>query len=84
MAKYPGADYHVADSREELIANTDTLFSCVTVMHDQFMSESAYPAGYTLIPVHVRGFQDCDLTFDKVFGDDAGHMRSWKILVLQG
>lgn len=78
VAKYPGADYHIADSREELIANTDTLFSCVTVMHDQFLPDSAYPAGYTLIPVHVRGFQDCDLTFDKVFGDDTGHMRSWK------
>lgn len=29
-------------------------------------------------PVHVRGFQDCDLTFDKVFGDDARHMSDWK------
>jgi len=77
MAEFPGADYHVATSREELIANTDTLFSCVTVMHDQFLPESFYPAGYTLIPVHVRGFQDCDLTFDKVFGDDTGHMRNW-------
>lgn len=74
----PGADYHIASSREELIANTDTLFSCVTVMHDQFMPEAAYPNGYTLIPVHVRGFQDCDLTFDKIFGDDVGHMCNWK------
>lgn len=78
MSMYPGADYYVADSREELVANTDTLFSCVTVMHEQFLPEFAYPAGYTLIPVHVRGFQDCDLTFDKVFGDDTGHMRNWK------
>lgn len=78
MEEFPDADYHVATTRKELILNTDTLFSCVTVMHDQFMPESAYPAGYTLIPVHVRGFQDCDLTFDKVFGDDTGHMRNWK------
>jgi len=78
MAEIPNANYHVATSREELIANTDTLFSCVTVMHDQFLPESAYPAGYTLIPVHVRGFQDCDLAFDKIFGDDTAHMRDWK------
>lgn len=77
MAEFPSADYHVAQSREELITNTDTLFSCVTVMHDQFMPASAYPRGYTLIPVHVRGFQDCDLVFDKVFGDDKGHMLNW-------
>ena len=30
------------------------------------------------MPVHVRGFQDCDVTFDKVFGDDTGHMSNWK------
>lgn len=78
MELFPDADYHVATTREELIANTSLLFSCVTVMHDQFLPESYYPKGYTLVPVHVRGFQDCDLTFDKIFGDDTGHLRDWK------
>ena len=78
QAAFPEVDFHVADSRRELIEHTSLLFSCVTVMHDQFLPESAYPNGYTLVPVHVRGFQDCDLTFDKVFGDDAGHMSNWK------
>ena len=78
MSAFPEANYRVASSREELIANTDTLFSCVTVMHEQFMPESSYPPRYTLIPIHTRGFQDCDLTFDKIFGDDTAQMRTWK------
>ena len=78
QAIFPDKNFRVADDRRELVKHTNLLFSCVTVMHDQFLPESFYPKGYTLVPVHVRGFQDCDLTFDKVFGDDAGHMRNWK------
>lgn len=78
MAEFPDAKFRHTSDRRELVKQTNVLLSCVTVMHEQFLPESVYPNGYTLVPVHVRGFQDCDLTFDKVFGDDAGHMRNWK------
>ena len=70
--------FHVVDSREELIANTSVLFSCVTVMREQFLPADAYPSGYLCVPVHTQGFQDCDLVFDRVFGDDARQMQDWK------
>ena len=70
--------FHITDDRRELVANTQVLFSCVTVMHEQFLPPEAYPDGYLCIPVHVRGFQDCDIVFDRVFGDDAGQMMDWK------
>lgn len=75
---YENVKFHIVDTKEELIANTDTLISCVTVMNEQFMPASAYPAGYTLIPVHMRGFQECDRVFDKVFGDDRGHLEHFQ------
>ena len=78
ICQFPEVKFNVAKTKEELVDNTNTLFSCVTVMHEQFMNEAYYPNGYTLIPVHVRGFQDCDITFDKIFGDDAEHMKSWQ------
>lgn len=78
ICQFPKVKFNVAKTKEELVDNTNTLFSCVTVMHEQFLNESYYPKGYTLIPVHVRGFQDCDITFDKIFGDDAEHMKSWQ------
>lgn len=70
--------FRVAKNRRELIENTSVLFSCVTVMHEQFLSPDNYPIGYTLIPVHTRGFEDCDLVFDKIIGDDVGHEREFK------
>jgi len=77
-AQYPTVKFHVAADRRELVNNTNVLFSCVTVMHDQFLPADAYPPGYLCVPVHVRGFQDCDIAFDRVFGDDTGHLSNWK------
>ena len=68
----------MTDSREELVAQTQTLYSCVTVMNEQFLSPDVYPPGYTLIPVHMRGFQECDLVFDRIFGDDTGHLSEFQ------
>ena len=70
--------FHVTDSREELVRNTDALYSCVTVMNEQFLPPSVYPKGYTLIPVHMRGFQDCDTQFDRIFGDDRGYLEHFQ------
>ena len=30
------------------------------------------------MPVHTRGFQNCDTIFDKVFGDDTDHVRDFR------
>lgn len=70
--------FHIVNSKEELISNTRSLFSCVTVMNEQFAEPDAYPMGYTCIPIHTKGFQDCDLVFDRVFGDDTGHISEFK------
>lgn len=75
---FSGARFHIVDNRLDLVGNTNVLFSCVTVMREQFLPPEAYSPGYLCIPVHSRGFQDCDIVFDRVFGDDAGHMRDWK------
>ena len=74
----PNVRFHLTDSREELVARTVALYSCVTVMNEQFLSPDAYPPGYTLIPVHMRGFQECDLVFDRIFGDDTGHLAEFQ------
>lgn len=72
---FRNARFHVATTRRELIDSTTVLFSCVTVMNEQFLPPSCYPPGYTCIPVHTKGFQDCDSVFDRVFGDDLEHVR---------
>jgi ornithine cyclodeaminase/alanine dehydrogenase-like protein (mu-crystallin family) len=70
--------FHIAHSREELVERSSVLFSCPTVMHEQFLPPERFPAGCTLIPVHTKGFQDCDPVFDHVFGDDLGHISEFR------
>lgn len=77
-AEFPDVEFNSTSDKNELVRNTNVLLSCVTVMHEQFLPESEYPPGYLCVPVHVRGFQDCDDAFDRVFGDDTEHLRGFK------
>ena len=40
--------------------------------------DSLFQEGVLVVPVHTRGFQNCDLFFDKVYGDDTGHVCDFK------
>ena len=71
--------FEIIDTKEEFLSEADVVISCVTVATDLlFPNEALFRKGITVIPVHVRGFQNCDLFFDKVFGDDTDQIRNWK------
>ena len=71
--------YTIVDTNEELLRNCDVLISAVTEMPDLFCANDAqYPEGILLVPIHTRGFQNCDLFFDHVFADDKGHVERFK------
>ena len=71
--------FEIINTKEEFLSEADVVISCVTVATDLlFPNEAQFRKGITVIPVHVRGFQNCDLFFDKVFGDDTGQIRNWK------
>ena len=72
-------EFQIVDTIECLIDEADALVSCVTSANGLFVpDESLLKPGFLLVPVHTRGFQNCDLTFDKVFGDDRGHVCGFK------
>lgn len=57
----------------------DVFISCITNAHELLVSdERVFQPGVTVIPVHIRGQQNCDATFDRVFGDDTEHVRNFK------
>ena len=67
------------DTNEQLLDNCDVLVSAVTEMADLFCADvTKYPEGILLVPIHTRGFQNCDLFFDRVFADDKGHVEGFK------
>ena len=76
---YDNVTFNIVDDKTAFLAEADVLISCVTVATELlFPDNSLYKKGVTVIPVHVRGFQNCDLFFDKVFGDDTGQIQNWK------
>jgi ornithine cyclodeaminase len=71
--------FSIVDSNERLLENCDVLVSAVTEMPELFCSDNTkYPEGILLVPIHTRGFQNCDLFFDHVFADDKGHVETFK------
>ena len=79
FSSYGNVSFECEDSVPELIRKSDVIFSCVTRAEGPLCEDdSLFREGCLLIPVHTRGFQNCDLFFDKVFGDDTGHIRGFR------
>ena len=78
FANYPKIEFSIEENINTLIKKSDVLFSCVTACDGLFAADETYPQGILLIPVHTRGFQNCDLFFDKVFADDKAHVEGFK------
>lgn len=76
---YKNVSFEIVDDVKEIARSVDVLISCITSANGLIVEdESLFPPGITIIPVHMRGFQNCDTTFDRVFGDDTGHVRNFK------
>lgn len=71
---YNNLTFRVYDEPEKLIKESDVVISCVTVAHENFAPDYCFNPGVLVVPVHTRGFQNCDLCFDKIFADDMGHV----------
>lgn len=76
---YDQVRFEIIEDKTAFVSEADVLISCVTVATELlFPDDSLFKKGVTVIPVHVRGFQNCDLFFDKVFGDDTGQIQKFK------
>ncbi len=76
--KNTNISFSIVDTTENVICDSDVIISCVTYAEKNLANDSCYKEGCTVIPVHTMGFQNCDLSFDKVFGDDTGHISGFK------
>lgn len=72
-------NFTIADNVTELFEDADVIISCITQADGLFIDdESIFKPGILVVPVHTRGFQNCDTTFDKVVCDDVGHVKGFK------
>ena len=66
------------DTNEELVKGSDVIVSCVTYFGEDLCNDDCFDEGVLVVPVHTRGFTNCDLFFDKVYADDYGHVHHFK------
>lgn len=71
--------FTIADSTEELFEKADVIISCITQANGLFINDvNVFKPGVLVVPVHTRGFQNCDTVFDKVVCDDVEHVKGFK------
>lgn len=78
FASYKKLHFECYDNIERLINESDVVISCATYFSNDLCSDKVYLKGILLIPIHTRGFTNCDLFFDKIFADDTSHVCHFK------
>ena len=75
----PNVVFEIVDTMEQLVEGADVIVSCITDADGLLVNDlSLFKPGALVVPVHTRGFQNCDTVFDKVFADDEGHVKGFK------
>lgn len=76
---YANVTFSVCDDMKEMVTQADVIVSCITEAQGLLCEEdSLYKEGCLVVPVHTRGFQNCDLFFDKVYADDTAHVCGFR------
>lgn len=79
FSHYKNVRLEIVDNIEDLVRDSQVIVSCITDADGLLVENtSLFSAGCLVVPVHTRGFQNCDLCFDKVFADDTDHVKGFK------
>lgn len=70
--------FKICDEYEEVIQNSEVIVSAVTNTTKDFAEDKFFMKGVTVIPIMTKGFQNCDLFFDKVFTDEIEQIKTFK------
>ena len=78
FAAYENVEFVFCDTYEEIVRGSNVVLSAVTMFTDDICPSDCFDEGVLLVPIHTRGFTNCDLFFDKVFADDVNHVKGFK------
>lgn len=78
FSEYNNIKFEICNTHYELMNESDVVFSSVTYAGEDFVKESAFKPGCTVIPVHMRGFMDCDLHFDHIITSDLESIKKFE------
>lgn len=70
--------FEICDTFEQVVSESDVIISAATVFEKDVCADEYFNEGVLVVPIHTRGFTNCDLFFDKVFADDTNHVKGFK------
>lgn len=76
--EYDNITFKICDNYDELMFDADVVISAVSYVENDFCSPGIYKKGCTLIPVHLRGFIECDKCFDNLIVSDLDRVKEFK------
>lgn len=78
FSEYTNLRFEAVDTYSRLVRGADVVVSAVTYLENDICSDDCFDEGVLVVPIHTRGFGNCDLFFDKVFADDRSHVCHFK------
>lgn len=79
FSAFSNVRFTIIDEAPQLVSQSDVVISCLTSAPQLLCPDDRlFREGIVVIPVHTRGFQNCDLFFDRVICDDRGHVSNFR------
>lgn len=78
FSEYANLRFQCVDDTDTLIKGSDVVISAVTYFSEDICRDECFDEGVLVVPIHTRGFTNCDLFFDKIYADDYGHVHHFK------
>lgn len=71
--------FEIVEDTNDLVRDADVIVSAITDADGLLVEDTAlFKPGVLIVPIHTRGFQNCDKIFDRVIADDEGHVKGFK------
>lgn|SRR5574344_336250 len=78
FSQYKNIKFIYCNQYTDVIANSDVVISAVTTFERDICDNAYFKKGILVVPIHTKGFTNCDLFFDKIFADDVNHVKKFK------
>ena len=75
--EYENLNFIICETYQDLMKGSDVIFSSVTYIEEDFCAPELYNKKCTIIPVHLRGFRECDRCFDHIITSDLESIKKF-------
>lgn len=75
FSEFDNVCFQCVGTTSDLVKGSDVVISAVTYLSDDICKRDCFDEGVLVVPIHTRGFTNCDLFFDKVYADDRAHVQ---------